>query len=152
MILKSLDLVFIFVNGLFWNFDLIGVERQLFDDLIFGFGLLFGGLLFGFGEMSSGRILNMLTIVFNNWWESGVSFLFFEITSKSASLIVAALFIGWRLRKLNSGRLWPGKFDFTVKFLFLCSALVRCLCYWSLDRSCLLVFWAFDFLSWGILL
>ena len=66
MILKSLDLVFIFVNGLFWNFDLIGVERKLFDDLIFGFGLLFGGLLFGFGEMSSGRVLNMLTIVFNN--------------------------------------------------------------------------------------
>ena len=65
MILKSLDLVFIFVNGLFWNFDLIGVERQLFDDLIFGFGLPFGGLLFGFGEMSSGRVLNMLAVVFN---------------------------------------------------------------------------------------
>ncbi len=99
--------------------------------------------------MSSWRVFYVLAIVFNYRWESSISFLFLKITSKSASLIVTALLVGWGFWKLYSGWLWAGKVDFTVDFLFLCSALVSCLCYWLLDRACLLVFGAFDFFGWG---
>lgn len=95
-------------------------------------------------EMSSGRVVDMLAMLFDDGGKPRICLLFPEVSCQPASFIVAAVLFAWWLWEINPWRFWAGDVIVGVKSFLDTSSLVAVFGNRSLNLVWFLILWTLD--------